>query len=335
MATNGTVNGLYSFTGGSDGAYPYAPLVQGTDGSLRGVTYFGGVYSYGTVFKVSTNGAFNLLHPFTGGADGAFSDAALVQGADGNFYGVASGGGAQRSGTVFRLAADGTVTSVYSFTGGNDGYSPDAALVQGNDGSFYGVTSYGGTNLNGTLFRITTNGVLTTLHAFAGGSDGATAYGSLLQLPDGNLYGTTAYGGAYNDGTVFRITPDGTLTILAWFDGYNGANPESALVQGSGGALYGTTLSGGVNGNGTIFRVTVPVSQVAPVFQTVAQTNGTFMLTWSALPGQRFQLLYCSDLVSGNWNDLGGVLTSAGSTVTASDVMGSTSQRFYRVQLLP
>jgi uncharacterized repeat protein (TIGR03803 family) len=335
LATNGTVNGLYSFTGGSDGAYPYAPLVQGTDGSLRGVTYFGGVYSYGTVFKVSTNGAFNLLHPFTGGADGAFSDAALVQGADGNFYGVASGGGAQRSGTVFRLAADGTVTSLYSFTGGNDGYSPDAALVQGNDGSFYGVTSYGGTNLNGTLFRITTNSVLTTLHAFAGGSDGATAYGSLLQLPDGNLYGTTAYGGAYNDGTVFRITPDGTLTILAWFDGYNGANPESALVQGSGGALYGTTLSGGVNGNGTIFRVTVPVSQVAPVFQTVAQTNGTFMLTWSALPGQRFQLLYCSDLVSGNWNDLGGVLTSAGSTVTASDVMGSTSQRFYRVQLLP
>jgi uncharacterized repeat protein (TIGR03803 family) len=334
MATNGTVNGLYSFTGGSDGAYPYAPLVQGTDGSLRGVTYFGGVYSYGTVFKVSTNGAFNLLHPFTGGADGAFSDAALVQGADGNFYGVASGGGAHRSGTVFRLAADGTVTSVYSFTGGNDGYSPDAALVQGNDGSFYGVTSYGGTNLNGTLFRITTNGVLTTLHAFAGGSDGATAYGSLLQLPDGNLYGTTAYGGAYNDGTVFRITPDGTLTILAWFDGYNGANPESALVQGSGGALYGTTLSGGVNGNGTIFRVTVPVSRVAPVFQTVAQTNGTFMLTWSALPGQRFQLLYCSDLVSGNWNDLGGVLTAGGSTVTASDVMGSTSQRFYRVQLL-
>jgi uncharacterized repeat protein (TIGR03803 family) len=335
LATNGTVNGLYSFTGGSDGAYPYAPLVQGTDGSLRGVTYFGGVYSYGTVFKVSTNGAFNLLHPLTGGADGAFSDAALVQGADGNFYGVASGGGAQRSGTVFRLAADGTVTSLYSFTGSNDGYSPDAALVQGNDGSFYGVTSYGGTNLNGTLFRITTNSVLTTLHAFAGGSDGATAYGSLLQLPDGNLYGTTAYGGAYNDGTVFRITPDGTLTILAWFDGYNGANPESALVQGSGGALYGTTLSGGVNGNGTIFRVTMPVSRVAPVFQTVAQTNGTFMLTWSALPGQRFQLQYCSDLVSGNWNDLGGVLTSAGSTVTASDVMGSTSQRFYRVQLLP
>jgi uncharacterized repeat protein (TIGR03803 family) len=343
MTPNGSVSGVYSFTGGSNGGNPFAALAQGTDGSLFGVTYFGGAYGYGTLFKVSTNGAFNLLHPFTGVADGAYADAALVQGADENFYGVASGGGAHWDvgdrahwdGTVFRMAADGTVTSLYSFTGGNDGSSPDAALVQGIDGSFYGVTSYGGTNLNGTLFRITTNGVLTTLHAFAGGSDGATAYGSLLQLSDGNLYGTTAYGGAYNDGTVFRITPGGTLTILAWFDGYNGANPESALVQGSDGALYGTTLSGGVNGNGTIFRVTMPVSRVAPVFQTVAQTNGTFMLTWSALPGQRFQLQYCSDLAWGNWNELGGVLTAGGSTVTASDVMGSTSQRSYRVQLLP
>jgi uncharacterized repeat protein (TIGR03803 family) len=227
------------------------------------------------------------------------------------------------------------VTTLYSFTGGNDGYSPEAALVQGNDGNFYGATSSGGTNLDGTIFRITTNGVLTTLHAFAGDSDGATAYGSLLQLADGNLYGTTAYGGAYNDGTVFRITPDGTLTILAWFDGYSGANPESALVQGSDGALYGTTLSGGVNGNGTVFRITLPVPPVAPVFQTVAQSNGTFTLTWSALPGQRFQLQYCSDLASGNWTDLGGVFTAAGSTVTASDEMGSTPQRFYRVQLLP
>jgi uncharacterized repeat protein (TIGR03803 family) len=230
------------------------------------------------------------------------------------------------------LAADGTVTSLYSFTGGNDGYSPDASLLQGNAGNFYGVTSSGGTNGKGTIFLITTNGVLTTLHAFAGGSDGAAAYGSLVQLADGNLYGTTAYGGLYDDGTVFRITTDGTLTILAWFDGYNGANPESALVQGSDGALYGTTLSGGVNGNGTIFRVTVPIP---PVFlPPVAQTNGTFTLTWSAMPGQRFQLQYSSDLAPGNWNDLGGVFTAAGSTVTASDVMGSISKRFYRVQLL-
>jgi mannan endo-1,4-beta-mannosidase len=276
MTTNGAVSGIYSFTGGSDGASPYAPLVQTTDGSLFGVTYYGGAYGYGTVFKVSTNGVFNLLHAFTGGADGAYSDAALVQGADGNLYGAASGGGAYGDGTVFTLAADGTFTTLYSFTGGNDGYSPDAALVQGNDGNFYGVTSYGGANLNGTIFRITTSGVLTTLHAFAGGSDGATPYGGLRQLADGNLYGTTAYGGPYNDGTVFRITPGGTVTILAWFDGYNGANPQSALVQGSDGALYGTTLNGGVNSNGVIFRVTVPVPPVGSVTTTLGlATSGS------------------------------------------------------------
>src|SRR5664280_299312 len=131
MTTNGAVSGVYSFTGGSDGVNPYAALVQGTDGNLYGVTYSGGDYGNGTVFKVSTNGAFNVLHQFTGGADGAYSDAALMQGADGNLYGVASRGGAHGDGTVFRMAADGTVTTLYSFTGGNDGNLPEAALVQG------------------------------------------------------------------------------------------------------------------------------------------------------------------------------------------------------------
>jgi uncharacterized repeat protein (TIGR03803 family) len=333
ISTNGTLTPLHSFAG-AEGNSPYAAVIQGTDGNLYGTTYEGGAYGNGTVFRLTTNGALSTLYSFLGSSDGANPDAALVQGADGNLYGTASFGGASGSGTICRITTNGAFTTLYSFTGGNDGASPDGGVVWGADSNLYGTTSLGGAG-NGTIYKITTNGVLTTLHAFAGGSDGATAYGSLRQLPDGNLYGTTVSGGAYNDGTVFRITPDGTLTILAWFDGYNGANPQSALVQGSDGALYGTTLNGGANGNGTIFRLTLPAPPVAPVFQTVAQTNGTFTLTWSALPGQRFQLQYCSDVGSGNWTDLGSVLTAAGSTVTTSDVMGSTSQRFYRVHLLP
>ncbi|HZL43925.1 MAG TPA: choice-of-anchor tandem repeat GloVer-containing protein, partial [Verrucomicrobiae bacterium] len=260
MTTGGAVNGIYSFTGGSDGANPYAALTQAADGSLLVVTYYGGTYGNGTIFRMTTNGSPISSYSFQNYIDGANPDAALVQGADGNFYGTASAGGQFGNGSVFKLAADGTVTRLYSFTGGSDGRSPDAPLVQGNDGNFYGVTSYGGgANPSGTIFRIPPGGVPTILHALAGGNEGLTPYGSLLQLSDGNFYGTTTYGGPYNDGTLFSMTPGGAVTNLAWFNSYNGANPETALVLGTDGALYGTTLNGGVYDSGTIFRITVPL----------------------------------------------------------------------------
>jgi uncharacterized repeat protein (TIGR03803 family) len=284
---------------------------------------------------MTTNGALTTLHSFTGGSDGANPDAALVQGTDANLYGTTSLGGAGGSGTIYKITTNGAFTALYSFTGGNDGASPDGGVAWDADGNLYGTTSLGGASGNGTIYKITTNGAFTTLYSFTNAGNGANPYAALLPGDNGSLYGVTCSGGTYNDGTVFRVTTNGTLTTLATFDGYDGASPLAPLVNGADGSLYGTTANGGANGNGTVFRITLPVPPVAPVFQTVAQSNGTFTLTWSALPGQRFQLQYCSDLASGNWTDLGGVLTAAGSTVTASDEMGSNSQRFYRVQLLP
>jgi uncharacterized repeat protein (TIGR03803 family) len=247
---------LYAFTG-TDGLKPNAGLVQGTDGSLYGTTYSGGLDDKGTVFRITVSGTLATLHSFSG-IDGANPGAALVQGTDGNFYGTTQQGGANGSGTVFRITPSGTLTPLHSFAGG-DGEKPLAALVQGSDGNFYGTTSAGGTYGSGTVFGITPSGALTTLHSFTG-SDGADPEAGLVQGADGSFYGTTnagvssGHGNGY--GTVFRITPTGVLTTIHSFAGSDGFSPQASLIQGSDGNLYGTTSAGGDKGIGTVFRIT-------------------------------------------------------------------------------
>jgi uncharacterized repeat protein (TIGR03803 family) len=355
ITTNGALISLYSFTGGTDGANPRAGLVQGSDGNFYGTTYQGGTNGDGTVFKITTNGAFTSLYSFTGTNDGANPRAGLVQGSDGNFYGTTVGGGmvfqmtpagvlttlfsgsgylprsalvqgsdgnfygtthsyptiglkiydgnvfkistngvltilysfgfvgnygadpnglvqgsdgyfygttraggTWHAGTVFKITTNGALTSLHSFTGGNGGWGwgPSAGLVQGSDGNFYGTTSSGGTNGNGTVFKITTNGALTSLYSFTGTNDGGSPVAALVQGSDGNFYGTTEYGGTNGDGTVFKISTNGAFTSLYSFtDGTDGANPQAGLVQGRDGYLYGTTSAGGTNDYGTVFKI--------------------------------------------------------------------------------
>ena len=246
ISTNGVLTNLYSFTGGTDGAFPKAALAQGSDGYFYGTTSIGR-NNMGTVFRIGTNGALTTLHLFTGGNDGGSPYAGLVQGSDGCFYGTTIGN--PNWGTVFRISTNGVLTSLHSFTGGNDGGYPSAALVQGRDGYFYGTTSGGGTNGQGTVFQISTNGALTSFYSFTGGTDGASPNG-LVQGRDGNFYGTT---GRNN---VFRISTNGVLTNLYSFTGgTDGAFPKAALAQGSDGYFYGTTLQGGTNNMGTVFRI--------------------------------------------------------------------------------
>jgi uncharacterized repeat protein (TIGR03803 family) len=154
MTTNDTLNTLYSFTGGSDGANPAAGLVQGADGNFYGTAEYGGTNDYGTVFKIMTNGTLSTLCSFTGGSDGANPAAGLVQGTDGNFYGTTEYGGANGFGTVFKITSGGVLTMVYYFTGGSDGANPNSALMQGTDGNFYGTTLSGGAYGNGAIFRL-------------------------------------------------------------------------------------------------------------------------------------------------------------------------------------
>lgn len=197
------------------------------------------------------------LHSFGGGADGGTPAAGLIQASDGNFYGTTSRGGANDTGTVFQITAAGTLTSLYSFTGGADGGDPEAGLVQGSDSNFYGTTLHGGVSDTGTVFQVTSAGTFTTLYSFTGGVDGALPLAGLAQGSDGNFYGTTSRGGTSDTGTVFQITSVGTLTTVHSFTGLgvDGATPEGGLIQGPDGFFYGTTVVGGTNNDGTVFQI--------------------------------------------------------------------------------
>ena len=256
---------LHNFAeAGTDASHPQAGLVQGSDGNFYGTTAGGGSRPNGTVFEITPAGGFTTLHSFTNiGADGTGPQAGLIQGSDGNFYGTTSGGGDSgiRGGTVFQITPAGVLTTLHSFTeDGTDGADPQAGLVQGSDGNFYGTTAIGGGSSGaGTVFQMTPAGVLTTLYSFTGsGTDGTNPEANLIQGSDGNFYGTTANGGSSGDGTIFRITAAGVLTTLYSFTGLgaDGADPQAGLVQGSDGNFYGTTARGGIDGDGTVFRFT-------------------------------------------------------------------------------
>jgi uncharacterized repeat protein (TIGR03803 family) len=267
---------LYSFAVGSDGYEPYGSLVQGTDGNFYGMTYEGGTHSDGTVFKITPAGVESVLYSFAGGSDGDDAYGSLLQGTDGNFYGTTEGGGANNEGTVFKVTPAGVETVLYSFAGGSDGKDPYyESLVQGTDGNFYGTTYDGGTNDEGTVFKVTSAGAETVLWTFGSVSDGQYPYGSLIQGTDGNFYGLTYEGGANDEGTAFKITPAGVETVLWSFgSASDGEYPYGSLFQATDGNFYGMTYGGGAHNEGTIFEIT-PSGTETVVWSLGAGSDGT------------------------------------------------------------
>ena len=262
----------------------YDPVVLGTAG---------GYSLYGNLFKITASGTLTPLIYFcqnagAGCAEGG-NPSELVQAIDGNFYGTTEIGnenGGAGGGTVFKMTPSGTLTTIYSFcseTGCTDGEgpSPFGALVQATNGDFYGTTAGGGYGTyRGTVFKITSTGTLTTLHRFCaqpqnGCPDGAQPFTALVQATDGNLYGTTPEGGTGDHGTIFRITPDGTLTTLYRFCSQmecpDGSVPNG-LVQASDGNFYGTTFTGGAQGQGTVFELT-PGGALTTLYSFCAQSE--------------------------------------------------------------
>jgi len=249
---------------GQQGAVPFAPLIQASDGALYGTTEGGGNRGQGTVFRLNPDGSgYTELKSFSGASgDGGSPKAALVQGGDGALYGTTAYGGSAGCGTVFKLNPDGSgYTVLKSFTGtAGDGSAPMAALLQGSDGALYGTTADGGSAGYGTVFKLNLDGSgYAVLKSFSRtGGDGRYPYAALLQASDGALYGTTAYGGSAGYGTVFKLNMDGSgYAVLKSFSatGGDGRYPYAALSQASDGALYGTTSGGGSAGDGAVFKL--------------------------------------------------------------------------------
>jgi uncharacterized repeat protein (TIGR03803 family) len=263
---------LHTFQGGTtDGANPYAPLVE-WQGNFYGTTTAGGTADAGTVFEVTPQGQETVLYSFTGGnsvSQDGVSPYGLVLASDGNFYGTTNIGGATGNGMVFRITPAGVETPLYSFKGGNaDGAYPLSGLVQGTDGLLYGTTTGGGSAGGGTVFSLSLTGSETLLHVFGATTnpgDGFLPYANLIQASDGNFYGTTYYGGHYNTGTVFRYDPrSGTESVLYSFSGgggspgsSDGAYPYGGVIQATDGNLYGAANNGGAYNVGTVYRVTL------------------------------------------------------------------------------
>jgi uncharacterized repeat protein (TIGR03803 family) len=283
LAPDGTETVLYAFKGGSDGFAPAASLLMDAAGNLYGTTQEGGGtgctnnLGCGTVFKLAPDGTETMLHAFTGGSDGAYPVGSLIADKAGNLYGTALDGGmsgcnGNGCGVAFRISPAGTETVLHTFgMKANDGVNPAAGLITDKKGNLYGTTSGGGDRCSpdgcGTVFELTKKGKENVLYSFADGNDGAIPAAPLVFDKQGNLYGTAEFGGdtgcalGGGCGTVFKLAPDGALTVVHAFNGSDGDQPQAGLTIDKAGNLYGTTYYGGGtgcsgSGCGTVFEVT-------------------------------------------------------------------------------
>ena len=241
---------LYDF--GNPEGFNRTGLIAASDGYLYGSSLSGGTAYKGSVYRMSTTGQYTTVASVNAPLpDGAQPQYGAVQSADGTLYGTTQMGGPYSKGTVYKIAPNGTLTTIYTFAGTN-GYWP-SCLALASDGNLYGIADGGANGAIGEVFRITLNGVMTPLHYFTG-PDGYYPTG-LAMGADGVLYGVTPTGGQDGKGTIFKITTAGVFTTLFHFNNTNGASPAGNPYLASDGNLYGVTQSGGDASHGTVYQL--------------------------------------------------------------------------------
>jgi len=261
ITTAGTETVLYNFTGGSDGGYPFAPVIRDKNGNLYGTAYYGGSSTYGVVFKVDTAGNETVLHSFTGGSDGGYPYQGVVMDKKGNLYGTTYYGGANSYyGVIYKLDKKGNETVLHNFSySSSDGCYPFyGSLLMDTKDNLYGVTDSCGASYEGTLYEYSKKGTFSLLHSFAGGtSDGCYPYGTPAMDSKGNFYGTTDSCGTNSAGIVWKVSKKGKETIL-----HNGSCSSSDICYMGGGVtldkkdnLYGLADDGGANSYGALYEL--------------------------------------------------------------------------------
>lgn len=268
---SGTEHILHRFTGKRDGANPNGSLTLDRAGHLYGTSTVGGDLhcgdvnkGCGTLFQLGS-GKGRVIHTFEGApSDGNYPGAVLID-STGTLYGVTARGGPTDNGTVYQVDQDGKYTVLYGFSGGSDGCEPSGSLAIDQNGNLYGTTSGCGDYNDGTIFRLNNNGSLFVLYSFGvdGLQGGISPFGGVTRDGNGNLYGTTLFGGGCSFsqsgcGTVFRFNSDGSMTYLHAFDGYSdGSSPSCNVILDAAGNVYGTTSGGGLGGNGagTVWKI--------------------------------------------------------------------------------
>jgi uncharacterized repeat protein (TIGR03803 family) len=292
LATAQTETVLYSFTGQADGAFPAGNLVMDASGNLYGTTLNGGntcdglPFTCGTVFEVTPSGAETVLYAFNGGdADGEWPRGGLTRGLKGIFYGTTSAGGDLGYGTVFAVSPTGNETVLSSLTEVGDPY---AAPILDRQDNLYGTTSANSTTQEpdpyGSVYELTATGEFKVLHAFKGPGvgDGYNPTAGLVRDSDGNLFGATTEGGSNEQfcqdgcGTIFKVAPGGTETVLYQFSGtlYGAPRlPQGTLFRDERGNFYGATLYGGPAEGGVIFEFS-PAGKFRLVYRFKKKNDG-------------------------------------------------------------
>ncbi|HEY1615197.1 MAG TPA: choice-of-anchor tandem repeat GloVer-containing protein [Rhizomicrobium sp.] len=239
----GTETLLHSFGGTGDGTEPDGAVTILSNGDMIGTTEEGGTTGNGIIYDLAANGTYTVLHTFAPD-EGNSSRGRLIQDKRGNFYGTALFGGTPGYGTVFKFSTKGKLSILHAFNN-TDGEYPEHGVVSDKSGNLYGVTAFGGTAGEGSVYEISKDGTFTSLYSFTGGSDGGFLYGGLAIDNAGNLYGSTVDGGANSAGTVFKLSPSGTLiTLYNFTGGADGGGPEGDMLL-MGKTLYSTATTGG------------------------------------------------------------------------------------------
>jgi len=310
MSASGKVADFNVFGGTNqvNGNTPISPPVQGMDGSFFGTASDGGDITKctygnggcGVIYRITPSGKYKVLYTFEQINDGANSDAPLVLGTDGNFYGTTVLGGSIGStfvngGVIFRITPSGKYTVLYTFCSQvncDDGFNPFDGLVQGSDGNFYGTTSAGGLGVGGiregVVFKITPTGKYTVLYSLCnqlGCTDGGVPYGGLVQGTDGNFYGTTVGGGTKTYGVIFQLTPQGKYTVLYNFDSTTGAYPKGTLVQNTNGTLYGEAQNGGSVNAGVFYSLDMKLNPFVSLVAWYGEVGQTVEILGQGLTG--------------------------------------------------